>query len=159
MSKDAEVIPKPIRLILWFTDFLVVIPLPGGVRPGAISRSWPPLNLLLWLWAAYLPWNARRAELPFYHYITVCLLYIPFYPLQGNNCLCRMLWAFEITPASGAGEALVLPSVNNFMGGLVVRPPPFVYSLKARSGDTKEFIMAEAKEAEVHVAAWKAASE
>ncbi len=60
---------------------------------------------------------------------------------------------------SGAGDALVFPPVNNFIGGLVVRSPPFVYTLKARSGDTKEFIMAAAKEAEVHVAAWKAACE
>ena len=60
---------------------------------------------------------------------------------------------------SGGGEALVLPPVNDFIGGLVIRPSPFVYSLNARSRERKEFIMAAAKEAEVHVAAWQAASE
>lgn len=58
-------------------NFIAAIPLPRGVRPGALSRSRPALDLLLWLWAAHLPRNARCSELAFHHHMQVSLLSPP----------------------------------------------------------------------------------
>lgn len=66
-----------------------------------------------------------------------------------------MLWAFHIAPMCDAVGMPVLPPVDDFIGGLVIRPSPFVYALNARSEEKKEFVKASAKEAEVHAAAWQ----
>ncbi|KJA17919.1 hypothetical protein HYPSUDRAFT_169845 [Hypholoma sublateritium FD-334 SS-4] len=67
----------------------------------------------------------------------------------------RMLWAFDIAPMCDPAGKPVLPLVDDFIGGLVIRPSPFVYDLNARSEEKKELIMTAAKEAEVHAAAWQ----
>jgi hypothetical protein len=66
----------------------------------------------------------------------------------------RILWAFYISPVKDRNGADALPAIDNFLGGLVVRPAPFVYYLTPRKEGTRTIILEEWAKAEEEAAMW-----
>jgi len=74
-----------------------------------------------------------------------------------TKCLVgvRLLWAFDIMPGLDSSGNPVLPSKDDSIGSLLVRPRPFFYELCfRRSGDSKALILNESKEAQEMALAW-----
>ncbi|KAF8177206.1 hypothetical protein BJ912DRAFT_1045753 [Pholiota molesta] len=66
----------------------------------------------------------------------------------------RILWAFYISPVKDRNGADALPPIDNFLGGLVVHPAPFVYNLTPRKEGTRTIILEEWAKAEEEAAMW-----
>ncbi|PPQ91359.1 hypothetical protein CVT25_004126 [Psilocybe cyanescens] len=63
--------------------------------------------------------------------------------------IARILWGFDILPTKNSNGEAVLPPADDFTGGLVVRPRPFLYTLKPRKGEEGHSIIGqEARRAE-----------
>jgi len=67
----------------------------------------------------------------------------------------RILWAFDIKPSLDAKNRPILPSVDDFIGGLVIRPRPFPYVLAfRRSDEVRDVIKDQSNVAESEALAW-----
>lgn len=68
----------------------------------------------------------------------------------------RILWAFDINPLKDSDGKPNIPSTDDFIGGLVIRPRPFMFSLDLRrlEEDAREVIAIESKRAEEEAIAW-----
>jgi hypothetical protein len=71
--------------------------------------------------------------------------------------ISRILWAFDINPPKDSNGRPIIPSTDDFIGGLVIRPRPFTFSLELRrpEEDAKDVIKMESKQAEDEAMAWK----
>ncbi|CAA7271157.1 unnamed protein product [Cyclocybe aegerita] len=76
----------------------------------------------------------------------------------GQNSLfilaARLLWAFDINRSGDATGESVLPDKDDFIGGLVIRPRPFAYSLDLRSEDRRSLILEESRKALDEASMW-----
>ena len=68
--------------------------------------------------------------------------------------LARLLWAFDIVPATGADGRPILPPDDDFVGGLIIRPVPFPCAFKTRGKAVEELITLEADRAEAEASRW-----
>lgn len=90
------------------------------------------------------------------------------------SLISKVLWAFEVLPPIDANGTLpvscviryrmtddvdigepVLPSPHAFVGGIVIKPVPFEFVLRAREGkNVDSVVLSEAGKAEVQLAAY-----
>ncbi|KAF8958053.1 cytochrome P450 [Flammula alnicola] len=68
--------------------------------------------------------------------------------------ITRILWAFNITPPRDGEGKSVLPSTDDFIGGLVIRPRSFAYSLESRKEGVQSLIVGESGQATEEASAW-----
>ena len=70
--------------------------------------------------------------------------------------ITRILWAFHINPPKDSDGNLVIPSTDDFIGDLIIRPRPFTFSLELRrpDEDAKGAIGMESKQAEDAAMVW-----
>jgi len=65
------------------------------------------------------------------------------------------LWAFDIVPPKDQQGNSILPSTEDFIGGLTITPRPFGYLLKERDGlGTKTVVIEEWKRAQEEAYDW-----
>jgi hypothetical protein len=71
--------------------------------------------------------------------------------------ITRILWAFDINPLKDSDGKPIIPSTEDFIGGLVIRPRPFTFSLELRRPEegAEEVIVMESKQAEDGAMSWK----
>lgn len=68
-----------------------------------------------------------------------------------------ILWAFDINPLKDSDGNPVIPSTEDFIGGLIIRPRPFTFSLEFRRPEegTEEVIVMESKQAKDGDMSWQ----
>ncbi|EMD31789.1 hypothetical protein CERSUDRAFT_100017 [Gelatoporia subvermispora B] len=70
--------------------------------------------------------------------------------------IARLLWAYDIVPATGPDGQAVIPPDDAFITGLITRPVPFPCVFRARSRAVGNMIVLEADRAEAETARWDA---
>jgi len=62
--------------------------------------------------------------------------------------IARLMWAFDVSPATGADGQPIIPNPDSYTSGFVVMPTPFKARLTPRSQQKAEVVRAEWKQAE-----------
>ncbi|OJT13596.1 O-methylsterigmatocystin oxidoreductase [Trametes pubescens] len=68
--------------------------------------------------------------------------------------LDRLLWAFDVVPATGPDGKPILPPTDDFTSGLITRPNPFPCAFETRQKGAADLIVLEADRAEAEAARW-----